>query len=135
MFTGIAMASPLAVVSRATLIPPATSPGSTSPASSMAAKARIIPATVPRKPIRGATLATVARTTRPRSRNPSSMVPTVLMACSISPALTFFCEIRLRPAYRMAAAGPGVAAAIWTASSMLPARAASSTSLRMRFVL
>ncbi len=135
MLTGIAMTRPVAVVSSATLMPPATSDGSTSPAASIAANARIMPATVPRKPMSGATFAIVARMTRPRSRKPSSIAPVVLIACSSSPAWTSSRWMRRRPATTIAAAGPGLAAAIAMASSMRPSRAASSASVSTAFVL
>ena len=75
MLTGIAMASPAAVVVRAILIPLATVVASTSPANSMAWKAAIIPITVPRKPRSGATLVRVARMTSPLSNFESSISP------------------------------------------------------------
>ena len=52
------------------------------PANAIASKAFIIPETVPRNPMSGATPATAARTSIPLSRNASSTEPAVVIASS-----------------------------------------------------
>ena len=69
---------------RASEIPEATRPGLERPASASASKELIMPATVPRKPMRGATLATVASQTMFFSKRPISKIAAFSMVFSTS---------------------------------------------------
>ncbi len=119
--TGIATASPAAVVKSATQMPPARRDGSTAlPAPCNCRNASIMPSTVPNRPSSGAIWAMASSARNPRCNACSRVTATRPISSSITALeAARLAESRIAVA-RAPPTGEGSASAIWRASPTLP---------------